>query len=396
MVVISETSDDDGSCGDVHLHQNKKRKEEENRNKKRKEKVKVSYTTLPLPDDLILRCFLLVQRCHHSSLSLVCSSFLHLMPKLYNDRLRLGYTESVLYAYIGFPPLENPSWHILNPKPCRNLSNTVSLRLCRVDILPPMPWGSAIVTIGSDIYVIGGRVGGKKRILDMTLIDCKFHKHRSLPRMKVARCRAAAGVMDGKIYVIGGCKVRPSDWVEVFDIEKQSWSSVPGPYPNVYMSGEFLTYAVMKEKIYCLDIYSTALVYDPKRGKWDSEPGLLNVLWNESYCVIDHLLFSINPILHFNGDDPINIYDSEHKTWFPLKGLQGFPDNILRDECKMASFGDKLVVLGADGKKREIWCVEIAWQRKEDGTFWGKVESVAVVLTPPKTSSVYLCRTVSV
>ncbi|KAG7571660.1 Kelch repeat type 1, partial [Arabidopsis suecica] len=387
MVVISETSDDGSNGGD---HQNKKLKEEENRIKNLKEKVKVS---LPIPEELILRCFLLVRRCHHPSLSLVCNSFLRLMPKLYDDRLRLGYTESVLYAYIVLLPSdENPSWYILHRKPYRNLPNTISLRLCKLDILPrpPMLWGCAMVTIGSDIYLIGGKVG-KERSSDMILIDCKSHKYRSLPRMKVARClaaagvdrfRAAAGVIDGKIYVIGGCK---------------TWSSVPGPYPKAYGSGEFLTYAVMKEKIYCLDLCRNVHSYDPKESKWDSwVSNALSSFWNESSCVIDNLLFCKNTIVRFHGWRPVIIYDPELKIWFFLEGLQGFPENIFLDECKMANFGGKLVILGADvsrirgndGRKREIWCIEIAWERKENGRFWGKVESVAVVLTPTKTSSV--------
>ncbi|CAE6001057.1 unnamed protein product [Arabidopsis arenosa] len=157
MVLISETSDD-GSNGDDH--RNKKAKEEDNRNKKLKDKV-VKVSSLPIPNELILRCFLLVRRCHHPSLSLVCSSFHRLMSKLYDDRLRLGYTENVLYAYVGFPPVENPSWYILHRKPYRNLPNTISLKLCKLDSLPPMPWGSTVVTIGSNIYAIGGRVGKK-------------------------------------------------------------------------------------------------------------------------------------------------------------------------------------------------------------------------------------------
>ncbi|EFH54824.1 predicted protein [Arabidopsis lyrata subsp. lyrata] len=385
MVVISEISDDGSNGGD---HQKKKPKEEENRNKKLKEKVvKVS---LPIPNELILRCFLLVRRCHHPSLSLVCSSFHRLMSKLYDDRLRLGYTENVLYAYVGFPPVENPSWYILHRKPYRYLPNTISLKLCKLDSLPPMPWRSTVVTIGSDIYVIGGRVishrrgdtsirggrTGEQRISDVT------HEYRSLPSMKVARCRAAAGVIDGKIYVIGGCK---------------SWSSVPGPYPKAFEREEFLTYAVMKEKIYCLDLFSNVHIYDPKESKWESwVSGALSYFWNDSSCVIDNLLFCKNTIVRFHGWRPVKIYDPERKVWCFLEGLQGFPENIFLDECKMANFGGKLLILGADvsrirgndGRKREIWCIEIAWERKENGRFWGKVESVAVVLTPTKTSSV--------
>ena len=51
--------------------------------------------------------------------------------------------------------------------------------------------------------------------------------------MKVGREFAAAGVVDGKIYVLGGCVVdswaRSVNWAEVFDPDTGLWAPVPSP-----------------------------------------------------------------------------------------------------------------------------------------------------------------------
>lgn len=109
---------------------------------------------------------------------------------------------SVFLKRFFMPPYNSqrsdlPNWCILH----RN--KVSSLRLTELDSLPPVPYGCSVVTIGQEMYVIGGIVD-RRRLPMMTLIDCRTHKCRSLPKMKRGCYNAAAGVIDGKIYVIGG------------------------------------------------------------------------------------------------------------------------------------------------------------------------------------------------
>ncbi|ESQ51671.1 hypothetical protein EUTSA_v10017939mg [Eutrema salsugineum] len=405
MVEISETSDDSNGGDDQDPNKNKPQEELQKNPRKSVEKI----TSFHIPDDITEECLAYVGRFHYPDLSLVSKTFSRIIksPILYDLRSRLGSTEPVLYACVGITRFTNPNWYILYRKPYRNLRNTVSLQLREIRS-PPMPWGSAVVTIGHEMYVIGGCVG-EKRTKNVILIDCRFHKCRFLPSMQVARCRAAAGVFDGKIIVIGGCEIGATEWLETFDVKDKVWKSYKWSpdspqQPNV-SSEEFVTYAMMEERLYVLS-KTTGYAYD-NRGEGGSWPKLevgdvmMSFWWQESSCVIDGLLFSTNPQRVFS-DSAIIIYDPKEKSWEPLTGLQGFPSNILLHESKMANFGGKLVILGTDESryskydgKKEIWCVEIALETRQGGEISGKIESVAVVLTVPP-ASIELCRTVTV
>ncbi|XP_024014208.1 kelch repeat-containing protein At1g19470-like [Eutrema salsugineum] len=201
------------------FHTNSPNKEIEEENQKEKpvdqeEEIQYRSISFPnLPHEVTERCVALFRRCNYPSLSLISKGFrtLTASPRLYDARSRPGVTKSVLYAAFGFLPSPGPSWYILR-------RNEISSRLFRIDELPSMLWGSAVVAIGSKMYVIGGSAGGKPSS-DVTLIDCRSHTYRLLPRMRRPRCRAAAGVIDGKIYVVGGCARRSSTtWVESFDV----------------------------------------------------------------------------------------------------------------------------------------------------------------------------------
>ncbi|EOA37415.1 hypothetical protein CARUB_v10011352mg [Capsella rubella] len=376
-------------------NQNKKPKKEE---EEEEEKGSICF---PIPNDVTEACVALVRRCNYPNLSSVSSYFFNMIASssLYETRSRLGLSETFIYASIRLPGVYLPSWHILHR------DKASSLRLTRLGSLPPVPYGSSVVTIGLEMYVIGG-VLDRKRLPLMNVIDCRTHKCRSLPRMKRGRYRAAAGVIDGKIYVIGGCTMRgpsESEWIEVFDLEKQIWESLPGPYPKSTSSCEFGASVVMEDKVYIVD-NKRSLVYEPKRGgEWDESVGETPIrnLWKVScpvQCVVDDMLYTID--LHSTLGHPIVVYDPKGKTWRPVKGesLGRLPSYLVSNRSEMANFGGKLVILGSNNCIGEngMWCAIIALDRREGGEIWGKVESLDCVLGGFNFLIVRLCQTLTI
>ncbi|WZY89348.1 hypothetical protein YC2023_046083 [Brassica napus] len=318
------------------------------------EEVKKSFAHLPY--DVTEHCLAIAPRRHYPNLSLASKSFRRILrsPELYQRRSTLGVTEPVLYASVGFPPSQTPSWHTLH-------RNHFSLRLLKIASLPSRLL-SAVATVGTEMYVLGGSVGGNPTS-DVNLIDCRFHTSQTLPRMKRALSRAVAGAIDGKVYVIGGCRKKSDDWVEVFDVKTQAWRDMPAVLPRAHWEGQFShsflgpPLAVMDGKIFVLDPSATCLVFDPSVGalvEWD-DGGELMSLWQASSCVVDDKLYTIDTGRSLKY--PIVVYDPKAKLLI-LVGNNPWP---------LFHYG-----------RQDVWCVEIALERHGDD-IWGRVESTMLV-----------------
>lgn len=129
-------------------------------------------------------------------------------------------TEKWLCVCLNLNNNPKPSWYVLSSTPKHKLIPA-----------PPFPYGqypsfSAVVSIGWEIYIIGGSVVKGKRSRRVYLLDCKSHQWRQLPKMCIARKGAYADVIDGKILLRGGCSKKcyfTELSREVYDPKTQTW-----------------------------------------------------------------------------------------------------------------------------------------------------------------------------
>ena len=214
-------------------------------------------------------------------------------------------------------------------------------------------------------------------------------------------------MIDGKIFVMGGCEPPSADWVEAFDLERRVWLRWTWPMVSIVRI-DFVTYAVVKQRIYTLSPRAWCHAYDPRERTLETWAGghELRGLWQASSCVVDGMLFNVDPgrsLGHL-----ILVFDLKKQVWRPvkLKGAHGLPPCVYQYgyESRMGSVGGKLVILVGnqtqwwdyEGEK-SIWCVEIGLRRRQGGEIRGKVESVDVVFkTTKSTPSIELSRTVIV
>ncbi|XP_010473962.1 PREDICTED: F-box/kelch-repeat protein At2g29830-like [Camelina sativa] len=396
MVVISELSG--GSNGGDPYKNPQEEEEEVNQNENPQEVVEVNLApvTQELPKGVMEIIVARVPICYYLKLTHVCRAFRQLIAsqQLFLTRLRHGVTESVLYALISLPALDTRRWFILH-------RSNMSSRFIRIySSFPPTFPGSAAVTIGHKIYVVGGYVGFLQPLTDAIVIDCRFNTWRYLPNMQRARFYAAAGVIDGKIYVIGGRKKQDDDWIEVFDVELEIWETVPSQCPNdASASGIFGTSVVMQGRIFILD-HLSCLAYEPRQGLWQSW-GLesqLKRLWRPFSCAVRDLLYCLDLTLSLGH--PIVVYYPNELVWRPLMGVSTsqLPMHSYDHWSKMVNFGGKLLILGGyHGRVHDVCCVEIALETRQGGQIWGNVESTSLVYTDDLHSAcIEICLTVTV
>ena len=148
--------------------------------------------------------------------------------------------------------------------------------------ISPMPVSrglSQAVVLNDKIYVIGGMIEGNE--LPTNTVDVydplSDTWERNIPRMKHPRIYHSANVVNGKIYVMGGCErcwgeiVTKS--VEVYDPLTNEWTSI-GNMPEA--KGGFGT-VVIDNKIYTFGgtlfrddyVYNSVHVFDPSNNSWE-------------------------------------------------------------------------------------------------------------------------------
>lgn len=336
-----------------------------------------------LPDDLLLSCFARISRLYYPTLSLVSKRFRSLLasPELYKMRSLLGQTENFLHVCLQFYPDLNTRWFILYPKPDRILRNKKKkssgyvLATLPIPNLPPMH-SSTLVAVGSSIYMLGGS-NYKAPLSKVSILDCGSYTWREGPSMRVERYWSAANVLDGKIYVSGGCD-DSSNWMEVFDTKTKTWEPVLNPLIEKCDSHVSQS-AVIDDEIYMYGYWGVA--YKPKEDRWkDLEEFGLNFGWGESTsCVIDNILYCYHV---WRGG--LTWYDSNIKDWLPLKGLKRLP-KFGDGYVQLANHGGKMVILWGksvpSNGDRMISCAVIALERRTSGEIWGQVEWYDDVLT---------------
>ncbi|ESQ38264.1 hypothetical protein EUTSA_v10029408mg, partial [Eutrema salsugineum] len=252
-------------------------------------------------------------------------------------------------------------------------------RLIPIPLFPRQPLlYSSVVVLGWGIYVIGGiDCKSKSKSNDVWLLDCRTNTWSKAPSMTFFRASAASGVIDGKIYVIGG---RGNG-----DIDCSTWGE--GEDDDDWMQRGL----VIEEKIYAMTQFTrNVFYYSTSEGKWgrvtrsqDSEP-----FSGSCHCVIiEKFVFYCD----FWGD--MFWCEPEEFKWKRVKGLNSLWMGVSTVEpflsvCsrpeppfrKLRHFGENILVFWRRVSKwgagnPEIWCAEISLERREEGDdLWGFVE----------------------
>lgn len=186
-------------------------------------------------------------------------------------------------------------------------------------------WPAAGVgVIDGIIYIAGGRPGpspGPGAKSNLRALNPANNVAVEKARMPTARKEAGVGVIDGKLYVVGG---RDGDYqllsvMEAYDPATDSWTTL-APLPTLRSTSNV---AVLNGLLYVVGGFSQATVpaglvttvesYDPRTNMWTTRASLPKVASGVA-TVLDGVLYFVG----VNGD--IYTYDPQSDSWSTRAG----------------------------------------------------------------------------
>ncbi len=174
------------------------------------------------------------------------------------------------------------------------------------------------------IYIFGGIIAGEPADPDWNTriveeYDPPMDHWTRKADMPTPRAGAAAAVVDGKIYVVGGVSGgllnQPVGAVEEYDPATNTWTrKVDMPTPRV-----FLSVTAVGDRIYAIGgmayasaVFSTVEEYHPATNTWTSDPGMPTARYMHATCAVNGKIYAIggsNSLSTWSGLSIVEEYD---------------------------------------------------------------------------------------
>ncbi|MEE3647143.1 Kelch repeat-containing protein [Bacillus altitudinis] len=189
--------------------------------------------------------------------------------------------------------------------------------------LPDARVGASSGVVDGKIYIIGGQGPTQRQGADQTFVyDPEKNEWSSKTSMPTPRYGAATATLNDQIYVVGGLSPDGAvKTVEVYNTKNDSWEKLED-IPLEAKVGPYRIYAESaKGKIFVVAIENyrmSTYCYDPNTKKWDKKSTL-------DYIVTAGTLNSINGKLYLSGGNEalnkmIGEYDPDTDTWMKKQG----------------------------------------------------------------------------
>ncbi|CAH2071117.1 unnamed protein product [Thlaspi arvense] len=158
----------------------------------------------------------------------------------------------------------------------------------------------------------------------------------------------------------------------VLDTETQKWDPAMKKL-NVEQHNVFTDSVVMDDKIYMRNRFKS-FVYEPKESKWNLDQMLNSEGWEDA-CVIEDVLYYYD--INVNK---LKAFDPKQRCWRVVRGEEEWLRGMIGSRLwsRTVSYGGKLALFfhkpNAPKGTIDVWCAEIALERRHGGEIWGKVQ----------------------
>ncbi|XP_038715817.1 F-box/kelch-repeat protein At1g22040 isoform X2 [Tripterygium wilfordii] len=318
--------------------------------------------------------------------------WVYILTKSEDDKLFWHALDPSSRKWQRLPPLpsilceEEPSkglsglWNMIGPS--INIADLLRRWLGRKDAMDEIPFcGSAIGAVNGCIYLLGGfsRSSAMKCVWRFDPISNVWSEANP---MSVGRAYCKTGILNNKLYVVGGVSrgpggLSPLRSAEVYDPCSDTWSQVPSmpfskaqalPTPFlVDMLKPIATGMISYSGRLCVpqSLYSWPFfvdvggeMYDPETNSWTEMPVGMGEGWparragTKVSVVVDDELYALDPSNSLDSGK-IKVYDQREDAWKVVIGKVPICDfSDAESPSLLAAFHGKLHVIAKDASRQ--------------------------------------------
>ena len=205
----------------------------------------------------------------------------------------------------------------------------------RVADMPTPRSNTEAAVVDGKIYVVGGfsaidtHMESTKILKIVEVYDPQTDTWESKQDMSEPRLSFGIGVVDGKIYVMGGANFFENQWrldhVEVYDSDTDVWHN----HPSLLTRRDGFETAVVEDSIYVIGgrgwpsiaqngpHLATIEVYEPG-NRWRKKTDLLNLRYAFSTVVVNNEIYLIGGLAGIQLDEhvgTVEVYNPKYDRW---------------------------------------------------------------------------------
>jgi kelch-like protein 18 len=224
---------------------------------------------------------------------------------------------------------------------------------------------AACGVINGKLYVVGGVTANSRALNSFEIFDPETNTWTTGPPMPTARLHAGAAVIGNRLYVVGGMPGVPGGTplrygtLEIFDPVENIWTTGP-PMPS---ARDVHAAAVMSNRLYAIGGYkddrylNVVEVFNPETNAWTTGPPLPTARFGLGATVVGGILYTLGGGCGFEDLSCLQlmeVFDPATGTWATGPSL---PTG--RTDAAVTTCGGKIFVIGGYGVPGCMGTVEI-------------------------------------
>ena len=240
--------------------------------------------------------------------------------------------------------------------------------------IPTAREGAAAAVLGGEIFVVGGHTSGGGAVNDVASFNPASNTWTTRPSLPTARAQLAVAVIGDVMYAVGG-EAGPGGspavaTLEAFDLSAGTWTTTLTSMP---VAAKFLTAAAVDGILYAIGgDPATVYAYDPGTDAWTTKSVVPTNRSAMKAGVLDGLIYVVggNAV---GASNVVEVYNPKTNSWAAATSMPAS-----RGQFGLGVLDGRLFAIGGLQSPSTVMTALHAF-RPSEGTWWSSDSSVATI-----------------